>query len=300
MLGGPAGGRTGHVPGGRLRRPRPAAPPRRRRSAAARGRGSRSSPACLLVLGLAAFTTVQLLGDEWPRGAACRRWSGKTQAHANRLLAEASLVGEFSTAPSTPQQKGQVVSSDPAAGFAAQGGRHRHGDRRRRSGQPLAMPNVVGRRTTDAAAQLQDRRSCVPVRQDVQQRQRRRGQVLSHQPEAGRLAGHRRSARITVQVSNGRRRAARTWSARPTQEATAILNQAGWTSIERQVEIAAERPRGGHRVPDRPDRRDVRGQGRDGHALHRQGEADTAPTTPSPTGSPTSPSPSGSPTSTAG
>lgn len=72
--------------------------------------------AALLVLGVAAFTTAQLLGGEG-KEVAVPTLAGRTQADAQRLLTEAGLTGDFTTVPSTAQQKGKVLSSDPAAGI---------------------------------------------------------------------------------------------------------------------------------------------------------------------------------------
>ena len=47
---------------------------------------------------------------------------GQTQAQATPTLQDAGLTPAVTTGVSTPQQKGQVISTDPAAGFGLKKG----------------------------------------------------------------------------------------------------------------------------------------------------------------------------------
>ena len=290
VLGGPAGSRTGMYPaaGYGPATGRPVPPPKRR------------SPwtwvaialVSLLVLGLAAFTTVQLLGDEG-REVAVPELVGRTQADADRLLSEAGLKGDFGTAPSTAQQRGKVLSSDPAAGFALKEGET---VRVTVGGGPatVAVPDVVGLPYDDAATQLKAEK-LVPVRQDVNN-EKTAGTVLATNPRPG--ARVTENQRITVQVSNGRVELPNVVG-KTDAEATAELNQAGWTTIRRQTEIPPDDfepgtvfrtdPTPGSFVP-----KDAT------ITLYIAKEKPTpTPTTPSPTPTTPSPTPTGSPTTTA-
>ena len=249
--------------------------------------------ACLLVLGLAAFTTVQLLGDGG-REVEVPALVGKTQADANRLLAEANLVGEFGTAPSTAQQKGKVLSSDPEAGFRLKEGAT---VKVTVGGGPatIAVPNVVGLSYDDAAAQLKTAK-LVPVRQDSNS-DKAAGTVLATNPKPGAQATE--NQRVTVQVSNGRSELPNVVG-KSDEEATTILNQAGWTSIERRVEIPPSDFEAGTVFRTDPTAGTFVAKDATVTLFIAKEKPTPTPTTPSPTTSPTSPSPSGSPTSTAG
>jgi eukaryotic-like serine/threonine-protein kinase len=291
VLGGAGGGRTGMYPaaGYGTAAGRHGQPPKRR------------SPwtwvaivlACLLVLGLAAFTTAQLLGGE-SREVQVPALVGKTQADANRLLAEAGLVGDFSTAPSTAQQKGKVISTDPAAGFAL-----KEGDTVKVTvgGGPatIGVPDVVGLTYEDAAAQLKAVK-LVPVPQEVNN-DKTAGTVLATNPKPG--APATANQRVTVQVSNGR-------SALPDvvgksdQEATAILNQAGWTSIRRQTQPPPDDFDPGTVFRTDPTAGSFVAKDATITLFLAAEKPTPTPTTPSPTPTSPSPSPSGSPTSPTG
>ena len=61
------------------------------------------------------FGIVQLLGGEGDE-VTVPNVVGQTQAQATRTLQDAGLMPQITTGVSTPQQKGQVISTDPAAG----------------------------------------------------------------------------------------------------------------------------------------------------------------------------------------
>ena len=230
VLGGPGGGRTGMYPAsgyGGTANGRPAAPPPKRRSP---WTWVAIALVSLLVLGVAAFTTVQLLGNEG-REVQVPVLVGKTQADANRLLTEAGLRGDFSTVPSTAQQKGKVLSTDPAAGFGL-----KENDTVKVSvgGGPaeITLDDYKGLTYEVASAQLEQAK-LVPARQDVNN-SAAAGTVLSSNPKAGSRVNE--GARITLQVSNGRSELPDVVG-KTDAEATSQLNQAGWTTIRRQTEI---------------------------------------------------------------
>ena len=101
-------------------------------------------------------------------------------------------------------------------------------------------------------------------------------------------------------MSNGRI-GCPTSSARPTQEATAQLNQAGWTTIERREEMPPDDFEPGTVFRTDPTAGSAVAKDADDHALHREGaaDADARPRRRRPTTA-HAPSPTGSPTSTAG
>jgi beta-lactam-binding protein with PASTA domain len=247
----------------------------------------------LVVLGLAAFTTARLLGNEGSE-VQVPALVGKTQADANRLLTEAGLVGDFDTAPSTAQQKGKVIVSDPAAGFALKEGET---VKVTVGGGPatIGVPDVVGLSYEDAAVQLKAAK-LVPVRQDTNS-DKAAGTVLATSPKPGAQATE--NQRVTVQVSNGRSKLPDVVG-KSDEEATAILNQAGWTSIERQVVAPPDDFDAGTVFRTDPTSGSFVAKDATITLFIAKARPTPAPTTPTP--GPTSPTttPTGSPTSTAG
>ena len=229
VLGGAGGRRTGMYPPtgyGGTAAGRPAPPPKRRNP----WTWVAIALVSLLVLGVAAFTTAQLLGNEG-REVQVPALVGKTLADANRLLSEAGLKGDFSTVPSTAQRKGKVISTDPAAGF-----RLKENDTVKVSvgGGPaeITLDDYKGLTYEVAAAQLEQAK-LVPARQDVNN-SATAGTVLGSNPKAGSRVNE--GARITLQVSNGRSELPDV-TGKTEAEASALLNQAGWTTIRRQTEV---------------------------------------------------------------
>jgi serine/threonine-protein kinase len=291
VLGG-AGGRTGMYPAtgyGGMANGRHGPPPKRR------------SPwtwvaialASLLVLGIAAFTTAQLLGNEG-REVQVPALVGKTQADANRLLSEAGLNGEYGTAPSTAQQKGKVLSTDPAAGF-----RLKEGDTVKVTvgGGPatLGLPDVRGLSYDDASAQLKSKK-LVPVRQDMNN-DAAAGTVVTTNPKPG--AQVTEGQRITVQVSNGRSELPDV-TGKTDAEATAQLNQAGWTTIQRRTEVPPDDFEPGTVFRTDPTPGSFVPKEATITLFIAKARPTPTPTTPSATPTNPSPSPSGSPTSSTG
>jgi serine/threonine-protein kinase len=287
VLGG-AGGRTGMYPPtgyGGTAGGRPAPPPKRR------------SPwtwvaialVSLLVLGAAAFATVQLLGDEG-REVQVPALVNRTEADAKRLLSEAGLRGDFSTVPSTAQRKGKVISTDPAAGFAL---KENDTVKVTVGGGPaqITLDDYKGLTYEVAAAQLEQAK-LVPAREDVNN-SATAGTVVGSNPKAG--ARVTEGARITLQVSNGRT-ALPDVTGKTEAEASAALNQAGWTRIRRQTEVPPRDFEAG--TVFRTDPTPGSFVPKDATiTLYIAMEKPTpTPTTPSPT--PPSPTPTGSPTST--
>ncbi|MFL6128350.1 MAG: Stk1 family PASTA domain-containing Ser/Thr kinase [Mycobacteriales bacterium] len=294
VLGG-AGGRTGTYPaaygagyGAADGRP---APPRKRRSP---WTWVAIALVSLLVLGLAAFVTAQLLGNE-TREVRVPALVGRTQADAARLLSEAGLTGEFGTAPSTAQQKGKVLSTDPAAGFLL-----KEGDTVKVTvgGGPatVALPDVRGLSYDDAAAQLRSKK-LVPARQDVNNGATA-GTVVSTNPKPGVQVTE--GQRITVQVSNGRSKLPDV-TGKTDEEATALLNQDGWTTIQRRAEVPPDDFEPGTVFRTDPSPGSFVAKDATITLFIAKARPPTpSPTTPSPSPTTPSPTPSGSPTSTAG
>jgi beta-lactam-binding protein with PASTA domain/predicted Ser/Thr protein kinase len=228
VLGG--GGRTGMYPptgyGGTATGRRAAPPPKRRRP----WTWVAIALVSLLVLGIAAFTTAQLLGNE-SREVEVPTLVGKTQADANRLLSEAGLRGEFSTAPSTAQKKGRVLSTEPAAGMGL-----KENDTVKvtigAGPATIQLPDVRNQTFEDASTTLKNAKLQVR-RQDVNNTAAP-GLVVNTNPRPGTQVTE--GQLITLQVSNGRSELPDV-TGKTDAEATAQLNQAGWTTIERRTEV---------------------------------------------------------------
>ncbi len=291
VLGGPGGGRTGmYPPAGYGAGAGRSAPPPQRRSP---WTWVAIALAILLVLGLAAFTTAQLLGGEG-REVAVPTLTGRTQADAERLLSEAGLVGDFTTSPSTAQQKGKVLRSDPAAGI------------RLKEGTTVTV--VVGGGpaeitlddykglTYEVAEQQLRQAKLVPARRDVNN-SAPAGTVLGSSPKAG--AQVNEGARITLQVSNGRSELPDVVG-KSDEDATKILNEAGWTTIRRQTAIPPSDFDAGTVFRTDPTAGSFVGRDATITLFIAAAKPTPSPTTPSPSPTMSPGSPTGSPTSSAG
>ncbi len=294
VLGGP---RTGQYPvagyGTRVTGRPPTAPPKKDRS-----------PwfwvgivaAALLVIAAGAFGMVQLLGGEGDE-VTVPNVVGQTQAQASRTLQEAGLVPEFTTGVSTPQQKGQVVSTDPAAGFGLKKGAKVSVVVGAGPAQ-LTLDDYKGQQYADAAAQLRSKK-LVPARNDVNN-SAPVGQVISSNPPANSRVTE--GARITLNVSTGKT-ALPDVVGKTEQDATAILNQAGFTNIDRQVVPPPDDQEAGTVFRTDPTANSAVSTDQTVTLFIAKQKPTPSPTTPSPTPSPTgSPTatPTGSPTSSPG
>jgi len=184
--------------------------------------------AALLVIAAGTFGIVQLLGGEGDE-VTVPNVVGQTQAQATRTLQDAGLTPQITTGVSTPQQKGQVVSTDPAAGFGLKKGATVSVVVGAGPAQ-LTLEDYKGQQYADAAAQLRSKK-LRPVRNDVNN-SAPVGQVISSNPPANSQVTE--GARITLNVSTGKT-ALPDVVGKTEQDATAILNQAGFTNIDRQV-----------------------------------------------------------------
>ena len=290
VLGGP---RTGQYPAGYgtgATRP-PTAPPKKDRS-----------PwfwvgiiaAALLVIAAGTFGIVQLLGGEGDE-VTVPNVVGQTQAQATRTLQDAGLTPQVTTGVSTPQQKGQVVSTDPAAGFGLKKGATVSVVVGAGPAQ-LTLEDYKGQQYADAAAQLRSRK-LVPVRNDVNN-SAPVGQVISSNPPANSRVTE--GARITLNVSTGKT-ALPDVVGKTEQDATAILNQAGFTNIDRQVVPPPDDQEAGTVFRTDPTANSAVSADQRITLFIAKEKPTPSPTTPSPTPSPTASStatPSGAPTST--
>jgi beta-lactam-binding protein with PASTA domain/predicted Ser/Thr protein kinase len=289
VLGGP---RTGQYPAGYgtgATRP-PTAPPKKDRS-----------PwfwvgiiaAALLVIAAGTFGIVQLLGGEGDE-VTVPNVVGQTQAQATRTLQDAGLTPQVTTGVSTPQQKGQVVSTDPAAGFGLKKGATVSVVVGAGPAQ-LTLEDYKGQQYADAAAQLRSRK-LVPVRNDVNN-SAPVGQVISSNPPANSRVTE--GARITLNVSTGKT-ALPDVVGKTEQDATAILNQAGFTNIDRQVVPPPDDQEAGTVFRTDPTANSAVSADQRITLFIAKAKPTPSPTTPSPTPSPTASStatPSGAPTS---
>lgn len=141
-----------------------------------------------------------------------------------------------------------------------------------------------------AEAQLRQAK-LVPARQDVNN-PAPAGTVLGSNPKAGGQVNE--GARITLQVSNGRSALPKVVG-KSDEEATKILNEAGWTNIKRITAIPPSDFDAG--TVFRTDPTGETFVGKDATiTLYLAAEKPTpTPTTPSPSPSSSSPSPTGSP-----
>jgi serine/threonine-protein kinase len=242
------------------------------------------------------FGIVQLLGNEGDE-VTVPNVVGQTQAQATRTLQDAGLTPQFTTGVSTPQQKGQVVSTDPAAGFGLKKGATVSVVVGAGPAQ-LTLDDYKGQQYADAAAQLRSKK-LVPVRNDVNNGAPV-GQVISSNPPANSRVTE--GARITLNVSTGKT-ALPNVVGKSEQDATAILNQAGFTNINRQVVPPPDDQQAGTVFRTDPTANTAVSSDQTITLFIAKEKPTPSPTTPSPTAPPTgSPTgtPTGSPTSSPG
>jgi eukaryotic-like serine/threonine-protein kinase len=249
--------------------------------------------AALLVIAAGTFGIVQLLGGEGDE-VTVPNVVGQTQAQATRTLQDAGLTPQITTGVSTPQQKGQVVSTDPAAGFGLKKGATVSVVVGAGPAQ-LTLEDYKGQQYEDAAAQLRSRK-LVPVRNDVNN-SAPVGQVISSNPPANSRVTE--GARITLNVSTGKT-ALPNVVGRTEQDATAVLNQAGFTNIDRQVVPPPDDQEAGTVFRTDPTANSAVSADQRITLFIAKEKPTPSPTTPSPTPSATASStatPSGGPTS---
>ena len=249
--------------------------------------------AALLVIAAGTFGIVQLLGGEGDE-VTVPNVVGQTQAQATRTLQDAGLTPQITTGVSTPQQKGQVVSTDPAAGFGLKKGATVSVVVGAGPAQ-LTLEDYKGQQYADAAAQLQSKK-LRPVRNDVNN-SAPVGQVISSNPPANSQVTE--GARITLNVSTGKT-ALPDVVGKTEQDATAILNQAGFTNIDRQVVPPPDDQEAGTVFRTDPTANSAVSADQRITLFIAKEKPTPSPTTPSPTPSPTASStatPSGAPTS---
>jgi beta-lactam-binding protein with PASTA domain/predicted Ser/Thr protein kinase len=249
--------------------------------------------AALLVIAAGAFGVVQLLGGGGD-DVTVPNVVGQTQSQAKQTLEGVGLVPEFTTGVSVPQQKGQVISTDPAAGIGRKKGATVSVVIGAGPAQ-ITLDDYKGVPFEDAAASLRSK-GLIPVRNDVNN-SARAGQVLSSNPPANSRVSE--GARITLNVSTGKT-ALPDVVGKSEQDATAILNRAGFTDIERQVVPPPDDQEAGTVFRTDPTANTAVSTDQRITLFIAKEKPTPTPTTPSPTPSPTgSPTgtPSGSPTS---
>jgi serine/threonine-protein kinase len=254
--------------------------------------------AAVLVLAAGTFGVVQLLGGDG-NDTSVPSLIGQTQAQATRSLQDAGLTPDFTTGLSTPQQKGQVISSDPAAGFGLKKGATVSVVIGAGPAQ-ITLDDYKGLQYEDAASQLRARK-LVPARHDTNN-SAAAGTVLSSNPPANSRVTE--GAKITLNVSTGKVGLPDVVG-RTEQDATAILNQAGFTQIQRQVVPPPDDQEAGTVFRTDPTADTPVAQDQPITLFIAQAKPTPTPTTPSPTPSPTasataSATPSRSPTSSPG
>ena len=252
--------------------------------------------AALLVIAAGAFGVVQLLGGGGD-DVTVPNVVGQTQSQAKQTLEGVGLVPEFTTGVSVPQQKGQVISTDPAAGIGRKKGATVSVVIGAGPAQ-ITLDDYKGVPFEDAAASLRSK-GLIPVRNDVNN-SARAGQVLSSNPPANSRVSE--GARITLNVSTGKT-ALPDVVGKSEQDATAILNKAGFTDIERQVVPPPDDQEAGTVFRTDPTANTAVSTDQRITLFIAKEKPTPTPTTPSPTPSPTgSPTgtPTGSPTSSPG
>jgi beta-lactam-binding protein with PASTA domain/predicted Ser/Thr protein kinase len=256
--------------------------------------------AALLVIAAGAFGLVQLLGGEGDE-VTVPNVVGQTQAQATRAIQDAGLAPQLTTGVSAPLQKGLVLSTDPPAGFGLKKGATVSVVVGAGPAQ-LTLDDYKGQQYADAAAQLRSKK-LVPVRKDVNN-SAPAGQVVSSNPAANERVTE--GQRITLNVSTGKT-ALPDVVGKSEQDATAILNRAGFTNLDRQVVQPPDDEQAGTVFRTDPTANSAVSADQT-ITLFIAKEKPTptptpTPTTPSPTPSPTaspSQSPTGSPTSSPG
>jgi serine/threonine-protein kinase len=245
---------------------------------------------CLLVLGGAAFGTIQLLGGSG-NDVTVPSLVGQTQAQATRTLQQAGLVPDFSNGQSTPSQKGQVISSDPPAGMGLKKGATVSVVIGAGPAQ-ITLDDYNGVSYQDAETSLREKK-LVPVRHDVDNAAPQ-GQVLSSSPKAGEKVSE--GQKITLNVSTGRT-ALPDVVGKSEQDATTILNRAGYSNIRRQVGPPPDDQEAGTVFRTDPNAGTAVPKDQTITLFVAAAKPTPTPTTPSPT-PPAPTTPSGSPTGT--
>jgi serine/threonine-protein kinase len=246
--------------------------------------------ACVLVLAAGTFGLVQLLGGGG-NDVTVPNLVGQTQAQATKTLQDAGLTPDFSNAQSTPQQKGQVVSTDPEAGFGLKRGSTVSVVIGAGPAQ-ITLDDYKGLQFEDAASQLRSK-GLTPVRKDVNNSEGA-GTVLSTNPAANTkvVAGQR----ITLNVSTGKT-ALPDVVGRSEQDATQILNDAGYSQIERQVVPPPDDQEAGTVFRTDPNAGTPVSSDQTITLFIAKEKPTPTPTTPSPTPTTPSPTPTATPTS---
>jgi serine/threonine-protein kinase len=230
VLGGGPGGGTGMYPAtagypGGPNGARPGQQPQRRRWG-----WIAAGIVAVLLVGIGAYALSRFLTSENPE-VAVPRLTNLTEAQAKSQLSAAGLTGDFSVTASEAEKKGRVVDQDPDPGFQL-----KKGDTVRVSigGGPatIQLPDVRNQTFDDAARTLREAKLQV-VRQDVNNGATT-GLVVNTNPRPG--AQVNEGARITLQVSNGRTPLPDV-TGKTDAEATATLNDAGWTKIQRVTQV---------------------------------------------------------------
>jgi eukaryotic-like serine/threonine-protein kinase len=241
---------------------------------------------CLLVLAGAAFATIKLVGSS--NDVTVPDTVGQTQAEATKRLQDAGLVPTVSSTASTPQQKGQVVSTDPASGATLKRG----------SSISVVVGGGVATVTLDdykgssfdAASAALRAKGLTPVRKDVDNAAPA-GQVLSSSPGAGEKVPPK--SKVTLNVSTGKT-ALPNVVGQTEENATGILNRAGYANIRRQTLPPPDDQEAGTVFRMDPNANTVVAKDQQITLFIAAEKPTPTPTTPSPT----APSPSGSATGT--
>jgi serine/threonine-protein kinase len=251
---------------------------------------------CLLVLAGAAFATIKLVGGS--SDVTVPNLINSTQAQAKQALDDRGLIGAFSSIPSNPNQKGRVLSTDPAAGTGLAKGATVTVSI---GGGPaqITLEDYKGFSYEDASTALRGK-GLVPSRHDVDD-PAPADQVLSSSPGAGQkvTAGQK----ITLNVSTGKTRLPDVVG-RTEEDATTILNKAGYANVVRQTLPPPDDQAAGTVFRMDPNAKTAVSKDQRITLFIAAAKPTPSPTTPSPT--PPSPtasttgSPTGSPTSSPG
>jgi len=184
----------------------------------------------VLLVGLGAYALSRFLTSE-PDEVAVPQLVGVQKADAERRLAAVGLRGEFSTQPSVTGQRGKVLSTDPEAGFQVKVGET---VRVVVGGGParIQLPDVRNQTFEDAARTLREAKLQV-ARDDVES-DATEGIVVNTNPRPGTQLSE--GQLVTLQVSTGKTPLPDV-TGKTDAEATAILNQAGWSNLRRVTEV---------------------------------------------------------------
>ncbi|HST67769.1 MAG TPA: Stk1 family PASTA domain-containing Ser/Thr kinase [Mycobacteriales bacterium] len=243
---------------------------------------------CLLVLAAAAFATIKLVGSS--NDVTVPNLIGQTQAEATKRIQDAGLVPSVSRTASTPQQTGQVVSTDPASGTSLKRGSTVSVV----IGGGVATVTLEDYKTLsyeDAAKKVRDK-GLFPVRKDVNS-STPEGIVISSDPREGQKVAP--GSRVVLSVSTGKT-ALPNVVGRTEEEATGILNKAGYTNIDRQTLPPPDDQEAGTVFRMDPNANTAVPLDQKITLFIAAAKPTPTPTTPSPT--PTATSPTGTPTGT--